>query len=151
MLLSVGFTRLLLANGAAPDRSLFLPSCVRPYAGSPSPSTAYTRSRTRPSPASSPDPPYASCITASTCDSLPHTRSKRNRSAGMLSIWDRTISLARPQDRRRQRSGAWDGQHARQALIFRHQMSDFGDHLFGQESHRSVPGIRVFAVVEAEQ
>jgi len=59
--------------------------------------TAYTRSRARSSPASSPDPPYTSCITASTCDSLPHTRSKRNRAAAMrarLSIWDRTISLA---------------------------------------------------------
>src|SRR5262249_31148376 len=118
------------------------------------PDTAYTRSRARSSPASLPDPPYASCITASTCDSLPHTRSQRNRSAVMrarLSIWDRAISLARPQDRGRQRSGAWDGQHARQALFFRHQMSDFGDPLFAKESHRWVPAFPFFAVVEAEQ
>src|SRR6516164_11174079 len=37
------------------------------------------------------------------------------------------------------------------ALIFWHEMRDSGHYLFGQEPHRLVPGLGVFAVVEAEQ
>src|SRR5438552_2558591 len=154
--MSVGCTRLLLASGSAPDRFSYsyrrvrFPARARRVIGTTLIGTTLYVSSGLP----------ITFVFARSAICFLHNRLDLRQLASSLPGAQRCRSCGSTRasygiggypflDRcspRKQRFSADGTEDTRRSLIFRDEMCHFGHHFFGQEAHRLVPGVGVFAV-----